>query len=315
MAEVSSPAHAKYFSDPDAYVRGQTAILEILETDVLFAPHCPALEAEVLGCEVEYPLRQPPVITAPALQSPEELARLSEVDVQRDSRLDFIYESLEILKREHGQKIPLIAPVLGPLDLPAVLIGQENWAAILQASQESVRDSLWRWCEPFFVQYANRLFESGATFLQVSLDALDARTVSRKEAKASLIPYLWRVFSQVRGPLLLDHAASSVAPWFNYLQDLPNVAGLMVGRADSLKELSSRLNPALLLLGGVDRAAVRDSSCETLRLLCSRALDALSADSRFVFALVGGDAFADTPIEHVRMLRDTIRAFPHEFVV
>jgi len=305
----------KYFSDPDAYVRGQTAILEILETDVLFAPHCPALEAEVLGCEVEYPVRQPPVITAPAIPSVSEMARLPVLDVRRDSRLDFIYESLEILNREHGRIVPLVAPILGPLDLPGVLLGWENWFSIFQQQEKGPRDSLLRWCETFFVAYANRLLESGATFLQVSLDGLNGRVVSRNEAKSSLIPFLGRVFAQVRGPLILDHHASSVASWFHDLQDLPNVVGLVVGRSDSLEELSSRLKPAFWLGGGMDRATLRDVSCETLKQTCFRTLESLPSDWRFVFSLVGGDAFTDTPIEKIRILRDTVRAFPREFVV
>jgi uroporphyrinogen-III decarboxylase len=304
----------KYFSDPDAYVRGQTAVLEILETDVLFAPHSPALVAEVLGCEVEYPLRQPPVVTAPALQSVSDLERLPFVDIRRDSRLDFIYESLEILKKEHGRIVPLIAPVQGPLDLPGTILGQENWLSILQ-QDAAARDSLLHRCETFFVEYANRLLEAGASFLQVSLESLDARIVSRKEAKSSLIPFLWRVFSQVKGALILDHHASSVAPWFQYLQGLPNVVGLVVGRGDSLKELFSRLKPGFLLWGGMGAASLRDESRETLNLGCTRTLEALSSDSRFVFSLVGGDAFTDTPIENIRVIRDTVRAFPHEFVV
>ncbi len=304
----------KYFSDPDAYVRGQTAVLEILETDVLFAPHCPALEAEVLGCEVEYPLRQPPVVTAPAIQSVSEIARLPVLDVRRDSRLDFIYESLEILKKEHGHLVPLIAPLQGPLDLPGAILGMEKWFAVLQQN-ETARDALLQWCEAFFVEYANRLLEAGATFLQVSLECLDARIVSPQVASSSLIPFLSRVFSQVKGPLILDHHASSAMPWFNSLQDLPNVVGFIAGREDPLKELSSKLKPQFLLWGGGDRVSLRDESRETLRQLCACTLASLSSDSRFVFSLAGGDVFADTPIEHIRALRDTVRSFPQEFVV
>ena len=86
----------QYYNDPAAYARGQAAVRETFQPDVLFGPLVVAALAEAFGSRVRYSDKVAPVVSAPAIGSAAEWERLPIPDPDRHPRLLYLREALRL---------------------------------------------------------------------------------------------------------------------------------------------------------------------------------------------------------------------------
>jgi hypothetical protein len=108
----------QYYNDPAAYARGQAAVRETFQPDVLFGPLVVAALAEAFGSRVRYSDKVAPVVSAPAIGSAAEWERLPIPDPDRHPRLLYLREALRRVVAEQGGEVPIAAVLVPPIDLP-----------------------------------------------------------------------------------------------------------------------------------------------------------------------------------------------------
>ena len=94
--------------------------------DAVFAFMDAALEAEAMGCRLEFPDGQYPHVTSCALSPDTPLRGLEFPDPQRDGRLPELLRATGLLRAELDGEAPVVAVVLGPMSLAEQLMGAET---------------------------------------------------------------------------------------------------------------------------------------------------------------------------------------------
>lgn len=301
----------RHYSEPAAYVRGQTAVREVFRPDVLFAPVAVAALAEAFGARVQYSAEVAPVVVAPAVRSAAEWASLPSPDPDRHPRLLYLREALRLLAAEHGREVPIAAVLLAPFDLASLVIGIDEWMGTLLFDRPTA-EMIVRRLTPFVVDMANRCFEGGATFVVLSVMYASPGFVTRDIATRFSRPALAEVLAQLRGPVVLHHVEHPLLPHLDALAGLPGVAGIALAEGDDLNRAREILGPGPILLDGPAAPWLRNASRTEVEAVCRTFLEDRRDDPRFILATSKTDVYYDTPAENIHALREAVEAFAGE---
>ena len=122
--------------------KGQIAVRETFQPDMLFSPFALAAEAEAFGAEVRYYRKQPPMVSGPAIASAEQIASLAAPDVDGNPHLCYVREVVRSLAGRFREEVPIASIVAGPLDLPALILGIDTWLETLLFDPAAVSRTL-----------------------------------------------------------------------------------------------------------------------------------------------------------------------------
>ena len=126
-AKLTNCPLTDYYTNPTAYARGQFAVRETLQPDILLGPLAFCLEGQVFGSQVRFFENQAPNLTSPAISSADEIQRLTTPDINSHPTLTFFQEAIRQMSDQHGQEVPIAAVTLNPVDLPAMIMAKTRW--------------------------------------------------------------------------------------------------------------------------------------------------------------------------------------------
>lgn len=130
-AGLNSCALDDYYREPKLYAKGQAALCDILDPDIIFSPFLFAYEAAAFGAELAPQARSVPNVAKPPYRSIEEALNAPMPSLRDDSYLRFLIEAAQVtVELARGERI-VVAPITAPIDLPALLIGIEAWLEAL----------------------------------------------------------------------------------------------------------------------------------------------------------------------------------------
>ena len=291
----------EYYSNPQAFANGQSAVNEEFQPDMLFTPFALATEGEAFGSKVAYPNNYAPNIARPAVGSAEEAARLSIPDVDSHPRLLFIRESIRLMAAQHGGKVPIVGVMFSPIDLPALIMGIDAWLDTLlfdEALAKRVIDMTTR----FFIKWANALLSDGANLLIFPCNFSNPEIVTEKILKEVAIPVYQEAFSQVKGPMVIHHGGARIAPFLAHYNSLPNVAAFVIDSRDTFHESRQKVGANRVLLGNIDGPTLLKKDPETISEECNKLLSDRCNDRHFIMATSNADVAYDTPIENIHAM-------------
>lgn len=307
-AELIGCPLVQYYTDPSAYARGQTAVLETFGPDVLFSPFsCPA-EGQAFGSEAAFFDNQPPNLLRPAISSAEDIPSLKMPDVDGDWRLAYVRRALEEMAAAHGGEVAIAAVALSPVDLPLMIMGMDGWLNTVLFDADAARRML-DLTVPFFVQWANTLLAGGADFVAMPAAFLNPSVVTPQIAREFSVPILREAFAEVRGPLVVHHVGSPFLASLDTCTDLPNVAGFALDHRDDLSAAREILGPDVALLSGPSGPDIGAGSAKDVEARCTQFLNDRRGDPRFILATCGPDIPLGTPAENIHALRRAVMNF------
>ncbi len=130
-AKLTSCELEDYYKDPRLYAKGQAALCDILDPDIIFGPFICPYEAAAFGAELAPQARSVPNVSKPPYRSIEEALAAPLPGMKENSYLRFLIEATEASAAAvKGERI-VVAPITSPIDLPALLIGIEAWLEAL----------------------------------------------------------------------------------------------------------------------------------------------------------------------------------------
>lgn len=307
-ARLTGYAARDYYTDPEAYVLGQTAVWNLLQPDVLFAPFCLAIEGAAFGGREHFLDRHPPNLAEFAISGPEQLSSLEVPDPATHPRLLYVRHALRLLRRRYGTDAMLCATCLSPLDSPALVMGLENWLQTILFDTAGQRAVLER-TVPFFVAWANALLADGADFLALPLAFCNPAVVTADWVRRVARPVLHEAFAQVQGALVIHHTGAPLGPFLPLLKGLPNVVGFALDAGDSLAEARTVLGPGPLLLGNLAGPPLLHQTPQQVAERCREILEETWGDRCFVLATSGADVAFDTPPANLLALHEAAVAW------
>jgi uroporphyrinogen decarboxylase len=298
----------QYYNDPAAYARGQAAVRETFQPDVLFGPLVVAALAEAFGSRVRYSDKVAPVVSAPAIGSAAEWERLPIPDPDRHPRLLYLREALRRVVAEQGGEVPIAAVLVPPIDLPGLVMGLDGWVETL-VFDRSVAEAIMKRLIPFAVAMANRCFEDGATFVVWTVMFASPGFVTPDIMASFSRPVLAEALAQVRGPVVLHHLEYPLLPYLDSFAGLPAVAGFGLAQTDDLSEARRILGAESVLLSGPSGQWLRGAPTSEVEAACRSFLVDRRDDPRFILASSKADVLIDTPPENIHAFRAAVEAF------
>lgn len=153
----------------------QAALQRRLDSDVVFAVADLCVEAEALGCPVEFPDDNYPSVTAPALAPPYRVDRLDIPDPSRDGRMPEALRAVRLLKERYAGRVPVVANAIGPITLASRIMDVEKMLYMIVDEPERFRDIL-SFCLRVSTAFAEAQVRAGADGIMV-FDPMASATV------------------------------------------------------------------------------------------------------------------------------------------
>lgn len=153
----------------------QAALQRRIDSDVVFAVADLCVEAEALGCPVEFPDDNYPSVTAPVLAPPYRMDRLAIPDPRRDGRMPEALRAVRLLKEIYGGRVPVVANAIGPITLASRIMDVEKMLYMIVDEPERFRDIL-SFCLRVSTAFAEEQARAGADGIMV-FDPMASATV------------------------------------------------------------------------------------------------------------------------------------------
>ncbi len=299
---------SEYYRQPERYAEGQEAIIDLCFPDILFSPFALTLEAEAFGSQLKFLPTNPPNIKKPAIRSADEFIRLPLPDVDSHPSLLYLRESVSLLAKKVKGSTPICGVVTASVDLPAIVMGIDQWIETLLFAPEKAAVILER-THRHCVALANALLADGATFIGLPTMFSNPQILYPKLIDGVILPALARALSEVKGPIVFHHGGNPMVPFLQDYLTLPNVAAYAIDHRDSLAQARKILGPDRLLLGNLYGPTLNRRPLHKVLQNVDRILEDRQDDPCFIFLTAGADVPYDTPAELLKAISEKIRAW------
>lgn len=307
-AKLTNCPLSEYYTDPIAYARGQSAVLETFEPDILFGPFALSLEGEAFGSQVRFFDNQPPNLVRPVIDSADEIDRLAIPDIDSHPKLLYFRKAIQTMVEEHGQRCPIAGIALSPLALPAMIMSMGSWLQTVLFDKDGTKRML-ELAVPHFVRWVNALFRDGVSCVVIPAGLTNSSIITRQIAVDVAIPVLKEAFSQVNGPLVVHHVGTPLAPFIDLFADLPNVYGFVLDDRDDFTQIRQKVGPEFTLIGNIETVKLHERKPEEVVAECRKLLHDRRDDPRFILGTSGSDISFDTPVENILAFRQAAESF------
>ncbi len=129
----------EYFTDAKVLSECQLGARDHFGYDAVFAFSDLAVEAEAIGCELEYPADRYPHVKNVAIESIDEISSLEVPNPHTSGRMPVIIEATKILKRETKGEVPVVAHALGPLTIASRIMDIEKMLYLIVDSPDKFK--------------------------------------------------------------------------------------------------------------------------------------------------------------------------------
>lgn len=297
----------QYYRDPGRYAEGQQAVMALCAPDILFGPFALTLEAEAFGSQLIFLPTNPPNVRKPSVRRPDDFLRLGLPDVDSHPSLLYLRESIRLLAGEYKGDTPICGIITAPVDLPAIIMGIDQWIETLLFAPQTAAAIL-EVTGRHFIGLANALLSDGADFIGLTTVFSNPMILFKKLIDEMIMPALDRSFRELKGPIVFHHGGNPMVPFLRDYLALPNVAAFAVDHRDSLAEARSILGPGRLLLGNLNGPVLSRAPVEAVLGTVGRILQDRRDDPCFIFSTSSADVPWDTSPELIQAVVEKIRS-------
>jgi uroporphyrinogen decarboxylase len=165
----------EYFSKAEYVVEGQLRMLEKYRHDCLYPFFYAAMEAEAFGSETIWFEDGPPNSGDPVIKSGNDIRTLQVPEIE-GSGLTKVLDAIRALKKEVGDRVPIIGVAISPFSLPVMQMGFPAYIELMHDKPE-LFDRLMEVNQEFCVNWANAQVQAGATAI-CYFDSLTSPTIT-----------------------------------------------------------------------------------------------------------------------------------------
>lgn len=245
----------EYFSKPEYVARGQIRLLKKFGGDCV-TPFCySASEIEAWGGEAIFSDNGPPNAGRPPIRRPEDIESIAVPAVEESPSLLFGLETIELLKREVGDDVPIVGSVLSPFSLPILQMGFGAYIELLYEEPDLFR-TLMAKNEEFCVEWANAQIDAGAASISYADPLASPDMIPRDLYLRTGHIVAGRTISRIRGGVATSLASARVLP---VLEDLAGTGSIGVGVSafDDLAAVKRQCAGRLTVLGNLNAIEMR----------------------------------------------------------
>jgi len=264
-----------------------------------------SVEAGALGLPVRFPLRESATVEWHPVKEVADLDQYKVIDPLYDGRVWVFLETVRLLSKKLD--IPVGAYVSGPFTLAGLMIGANNIALATLDSPNVVHATV-NFCERVISDYAKALSAAGADMICI----LDPTAVIL--SPAAYEEFAGRSTANIVRRLdtrTILHVCGNSTHLIEKMCDT-GVGGLSLGSMVPMAEVASRVPPEVVMLGNINPVTTMlQGTQEDVRRETTALLDAMADRGNFIVS-TGCDLAPGTPLENIRELCDTVKAYDGE---
>ncbi|MFT5726836.1 MAG: uroporphyrinogen decarboxylase [Desulforhopalus sp.] len=295
----------EYFSKPENIVEGQLRLREKYQHDCYYPFTYAAVEVEAFGGDVKYVSNGPPNAGSPIIKNRRDIEKLKVPDVKNTPCLRKALNTIELLKVEAGEDVPIIGVVVSPFSLPVMQMGFPDYLDLLLHDKESFYQ-LMAVNELFCVQWANAQLAAGATAICYFDPVASPSMVPASLYRKSGLDVAKRTLPQING-LVATHFASGTC--LEIIEDVVSTGtgAVGVGEDEDINELKEKSRGRLSLIGNLNGIKMCSWPPQEARSSVTDLLSKAAPGGGFILADGHGEIPWQVPDEVLHAMSTTVR--------
>jgi len=244
-----------YFSNAENVAEGQLRLREKYPHDCLDAFYYAPLEIEAWGGEVIFREDGPPNSGPPFIQSVSDIEGLTVPEIGAVPGMNRVIQTIEMLKKEAGDRVPIVGVVMSPFSLPVMQMGFDKYIELIY-DHERLFWKLMEINQEFCVVWANAQLAAGATAI-CYFDPISSPTIVPKELYLKTgFEIAKNTIARINGPTA-THLASGIS--LPIADDLARTGTAIIGVSalENLTDLKQAFRNKLTVLGNLNGIEMR----------------------------------------------------------
>lgn len=295
--------YSESHTDPEKMARAAASTFEMFGFASAVAPFDLCVEAEALGCGLDYQGEWEgflaPVVSAPLSvpAAPEHLA--IPMDVTRAGRVPLVADAVRRLAQRVGREVLVGAWAPGPFTLAWQLFGADAWLSTLHNTQYATR--MLSTLADFLARVARHYRAAGADFITVHEMGGSPQVIGPATFRSLVKPAIRQLISQLPSPHVLSVCGDTNA----VVTDLAECGAdaLSVDHRNDLARTRQTLGLGAVLLGNFDPLGVLANGTPASVADAVRGIARAGANAVWP----GCDLWPDLPAENFRALMEAAR--------
>jgi uroporphyrinogen decarboxylase len=305
-SRITSCSSEKYYTDATSYFKGQQAIIERYNPDIVFTPFALSFEGEAYGSELKYLGKMPPQLKKPVIESFDQIRNLRHPSFNSGTKA-YVLEATSLLAQQYKKEKFIAGFSLSCIDVCTMIMGIEGFLDTLLFHSNETK-SLFEITSRHFIEYGNALFETGIDALVIPSSFCSPTIVTNRMIEEVILGPLTNALRQIRGPVILHHGSAVNLKFLHYFVDLPNIVGFVIDDRESLGE-ARKIAGEKLILGNLGISLLAHKKPGTIRQKCFDILRERRNDHRFILLNAGPDVKYDTPHINIMAVCNAVKDF------
>ncbi len=212
-----------YVTNGEILAQSQMAGLSHYAYDSVMAFADLCIEAEAIGCPVEFPEDSYPYVTSPIIHSIDELTQLDIPDPAKSGRMPEVVRAVTIMKEHYKGTVPVIAHALAPLTIASRIVEIEKLLYMIVDEPENFRKLL-DYTKSVSMKFVTALIDAGADGIIMFNPSASPAIMPAAIFREFELPNLADIFKQIKG------YDSNVLTWYSVagaiqevISDLENI--------------------------------------------------------------------------------------------
>lgn len=298
---------AEIHTDAEKMAVAAASTWELFGFECAVVPFDLGIEAEVLGCEINYYVHSSQEILYPTIKrklanTVDELKVEVPTDLEGRGRVSLVMEAIRRLKGKVGGDVAIGAHVLGPFTLAGQIVELDNLlkmsfkkTALVSGILDQLTDLL--------ILLARLYRKAGADYITVREMGGTADVLSPRMFKTLILPPLQKVFAALEAPRVL-HICGTTSSILELMAEA-GAEAISIDQKNDAADAVQRVGDKVLVFGNLDPYKVLVNGTpeqvrENVAAILAAGVDAVWP---------GCDIWPSVPEENMRALVETVRSY------
>ncbi len=296
-----------YYSDPDSVAEAQLMMQKKYHHDCLYSFYYASIETEAFGGDTRFYDDGPPNAIGSCLQVKDNFKSLKVPDIKNIPSLGKVIRTTEILKKNTGDKIPIIGVVMSPFSLPIMQIGFEKYLELIHFE----RELFWRLIEvniEFCINWANAQISAGATAI-CYFDPMSSPTILPKEIYLETgYEISKKTISAIKGPTAVHLASGKSIPIIPEISET-GTGVIGVSCDENLSFVKEACKNKITVLGNLNGLELCNWSVHETAQKVKKCIAEAGQNGGYILSDTHGEIPYQVPEENLLCIGETIREF------
>jgi [methyl-Co(III) methanol-specific corrinoid protein]:coenzyme M methyltransferase len=298
---------AEIHTDAEKMARAAASTSQLFGFECAVAPFDMGVEAEALGCTINYYTQSSQDILYPTISKKlgtnvEELKVEIPPDLETRGRVPLVLDAIRKLKAEVGNTVAVGAWVLGPFTLTGQIVELDNLLK-MSFKKTAVVSALLDQLTGLLIQLAKLYRAAGADYITVREMGATSDVLSPRMFKALILPPLQKIFAALEPPRVL-HICGTTSSIFELMAEA-GAEAISIDQKNDAADAVKRVGDKVLVFGNLDPYGVLVTG--TPELIREKVKGVLDAGIDAVWP--GCDIWPSVPQENMQALMSTVKEY------